>query len=426
MSGLVARPDRRPGRLACVLLLALTLLLGSCRSSPAPPPPPAPVDSGSLAAAQASLDHLTAAVRGRDQLAFRRQLSTADPAFAATASRIFDVGELPLTSLSLTVRRAEGRLSAARQTLLGGRGYVRQVSVRWAVAGDVAPAEHLIWFTFVPEGGTVAIAGITDGPDGDIAQPLWLLERLHAERRDHVTVLAGASRPLGPWLTRADAAAAAVHQRLGAGLRSRWNGQLVVELPSSRSAFERVLGVSAGSYAQIAAVSWPEGPDAATAAVRIVVNPALAGAADEQGLAVLLAHEATHVALRSSSSPAPTWLIEGYADYLAYDAYPRTAPLAARALLETVRRSGAPTRLPGDADFTPGSPQLSRAYAESWLACRYLADVYSPERLGRFYDLIDGGAGVDQASRAVFQVTEREFTVGWAHSLREAAKRGKV
>lgn len=424
MSGHAARPDRRAARLACLLLALASLLLSSCRSSPAAPPMPPGDEPTQLAAAQTSVDALAAAVLRRDAVGYRQQLSSADPAFAETATRIFNLGELPLTSLSLRVLPATSVLSPQRRELLGEDADVRQVSVLWAVAGDRAPAQHLLWLTFLAQGPAAVLAGAIDGPVGRGARPLWLLERVRGAGRGQVTVLAGPRQPSELWVERGNRAAAAVRKRLAADLHSRWNGRLVVELPSTPAAFERVLGVGAGSYAQIAAVSWPEGPDPATAPARIVVNPALSSVADEDSLAVLLAHEATHVAVRSSASKAPTWLVEGFADYLAYDAHPRTARLAAEGLLASVRRSGVPATLPRDADFTPGAPGLNLVYARSWLACRYLAEEFSHEQLARFYLRVDDGESVDAAARAVFRLTERELTTRWGASLRAAARAG--
>lgn len=442
MSGLVVQADRLR-RLALVVLLGLVGgLLASCSapSSGAAPLGAATADqtaprqlspghSGRArtppaqdTAAQTTLDAVAHAVRAGDRDAFQRQLSPRDPAAAAPAAGIFRLAALPLTSLSLRLRPVEHDLPRSRQELLGPDAFVRQVSVTWRLTGDVGQAQHLIWLTFVPEGAAARIAGTGDGPPGRTPQPLWMIEPLTVVGRRHTVVLAGPGRPSTDWLRAGDAAVAAVSSRLHGGAGARWNGRLVFELPGSRQAFERVLGVVPGSYTQIAAVAWPEGPDPATAAVRIVVNPVLASRLDEQSLGVLVTHEATHVATRSAASPAPTWLVEGFADYLAYQAYPRTAERAAAALLGQVSADGPPRRLPTDASFSPGATGLENAYAQSWLACRYLARTYSPTSLARFYRAVDSGDTVDAALESEFGLTERTFTARWAASLESAAR----
>ena len=52
---------------------------------------------------------------------------------------------------------------------------------------------------------------------------------------------------------------------------------------------------------------------------------------------MLLTHEVVHVATRSFASAAPTWLVEGFADQIAYDAYPDHPPAALRPLRDAVR-----------------------------------------------------------------------------------------
>jgi acetolactate synthase regulatory subunit len=207
---------------------------------------------------------------------------------------------------------------------------------------------------------------------------------------------------------------------LGSGLGAGWNGDLVLEVPSSRQVLERVLGVTPGSYTQIAAVAWPEGPDASSAAVRILVNPDLSHRLDAQALGVLIVHEATHVATRSAASPAPTWLVEGFADFVAYAAHPRTSTGAATAVSDWVKTHGPPSSLPSDAQFAPTEPSLELTYAEAWLACRLLAETYSAAKLDRFYLQVDSGKSVDEALGSVFGLTTPSFTRQWSQYLQSA------
>jgi hypothetical protein len=93
-------------------------------------------------------------------------------------------------------------------------------------------------------------------------------------------------------------------------------------------------------------------------------------------------------------------------------------------LLAEVRRNGPPRSLPADADFAVGSPHLNRAYAGAWLACSYIAEHYSPARLGRFYAELDRGRSADHASRAVLGIGVDELTAGWRQLLVRRARAG--
>jgi hypothetical protein len=434
MPGPAVPPDSRSGPQPRSLLLGLVLLLllGSCTPAGSTASPPSTGTTatssptayrGWTAGSWATLTALAGSARRHDRSAWVRLLSTRDPAFVGTSDRLYDnLTALPLVALALTPQPRTFALSPARRALLGDRAWVQQMRVAWRVRNDVGPAEQLLWVTLVDEGGTARLAGITDGPPEPAATPLWTLGSLRTETGRATTVLAAAGQPTDSWVRRGDAAVTAVRRRIASQPRLRWSGGLVVELPASQRAFEQVLGVSPGSYAQLAAVAWPIGPDPATAALRIVVNPAQSRLLDAEALDVLVTHEATHVATRSAASPAPTWLVEGFADYVAYDAHPRTSAAAAAELLGRVRTQGLVPRLPGDADFTPSAPELSLTYAESWLACRFLADTYGPGQLTQLYARVDAGEGLAPSLQAVFGLTEVELTAGWQRYLVAVAR----
>jgi hypothetical protein len=139
------------------------------------------------------------------------------------------------------------------------------------------------------------------------------------------------------------------------------------------------------------------------------------------GLAVLLAHEATHVATRSVDSPAPVWAVEGYADYVAYEAYPRARNQAVAPLLAQIRKHGEPTGLPSDASFRASASELGLTYAKAWLACRYVAETQSPRQLDQLYVELDRGRTLDQATHAVLNQSAEDFVAGWRRYLRALA-----
>jgi hypothetical protein len=203
-----------------------------------------------------------------------------------------------------------------------------------------------------------------------------------------------------------------------------WSGRLVVQVPGTRQLFEQVLGAEPGSYAQIAAVTTTDRRDPGSTALTIVINPAAAARLDALGLGVLLAHEGTHVATHSIDSRAPLWAVEGFADYVAYQAYPQAQQPALRPLLTDVRRSGPPEKLPTDAEFRASGPDLALTYGRAWLACRYVAETSSPQRLADIYAELDRGRTLEQASKAAgFADSAAEFVAGWRHYLTVLAGR---
>jgi hypothetical protein len=140
------------------------------------------------------------------------------------------------------------------------------------------------------------------------------------------------------------------------------------------------------------------------------------------GIHLLLAHEATHLATHSIDSPAPAWAVEGFADYVAYQAYPEAGEAAAAPLLARVRDGNGPADLPSEERFRSGTDRIDLAYAEAWLACRYVSERFSPEGLTELYKQLDGGESLDRAARSVLGISAAEFTSGWRDYLSALAR----
>lgn len=368
-------------------------------------------------------EFVTAARHGASTTAL---ISDRDPVFPARAAiGAANLGRLDWSAMTWSLRPGESEPIETRRTVLGTAAWVQAVDVRWSLAGQTRQAEEQLWLTFVEEpsadGGApvVRIAGDTDGPRTDAPSPLWWQQPVTAQRAGSTFLLS--ARPAPRSLAQAAAARAAVRKRIGTADRDP-HGALVVELPQSRAVFERTLGVAAGSYAGVAAAAWPMGPDTASAPVHVVVNPELTAQLSDLGRAVLLTHEAVHVATRSPGSPVPTWLVEGYADQIAYRAHPAGAAPAKEAVRELVREKGAPTTWPAEADFAPGAADLDLAYDLAWTAARSIASAYGDDALNRFYAALDRGASVDEAA-AQIGTTPKRLRQQWRGDLAELAGR---
>jgi hypothetical protein len=279
-----------------------------------------------------------------------------------------------------------------------------------------------VWITVLPDGDRLRWAGVADGPAEPRPTPLWWLEPVRYGHNKAATVIAGARVDIGRWLTAADTAVARDAPRLR---DTDWNQKLVIIVPSTEQLMERSLGAPAGSDAQLAAVSWPDGAGDHPP-IRIMINPA--GQPSALATAIVLAHEAVHVATRSPISRAPSWLVEGYADYVAYLSYPQAVQPAAAGLLAEVKKHGPPAALPDETDFAVGHHDLNRSYAEAWTACRYLADRFGDRRLWRFYRAVDASAdgSITRPADKVFGISDHQLIAGWQRYLRAAASRGRV
>lgn len=238
----------------------------------------------------------------------------------------------------------------------------------------------------------------------------------------------GSTGRLRPFADEADAAVPRVTGIWG----TDWSGKVIVVVPDTQRQMERLAGVEQGFYDQIAAVTRREtGRDADdSAGDRVIVNPQLWAQLGTFGRRVVMTHEITHVATHDATTGAtPTWLSEGFADYVAYAGVPVPVTVAGQDLFAAVRRGRPPRALPALKDFEPTNDRLAEVYESAWLACKLLADRYGQDKLVRFYravgadDLDDelSDAPLDPAFKAVYDLTTARFTSLWRSYLKDLA-----
>jgi hypothetical protein len=193
-----------------------------------------------------------------------------------------------------------------------------------------------------------------------------------------------------------------------------WRGGLVVEVPASQDALDAALGAARGAYAGIAAVTTTvDGSRSRRSPSHVFVNPQVFGPLRARGAQVVITHEATHIATDAANSTAPTWLVEGFADYVALRSQPLPLATTAATISSFVRRHGVPRTLPSDTDFAAGSPHLEARYESAWLACRMLADDAGTPALVGLYRAVDEGASVATALRRYVGLTPAAFVRQW-------------
>lgn len=194
------------------------------------------------------------------------------------------------------------------------------------------------------------------------SRPVWSGEPLSVDTHAATTVMGGDGVDVDAWLDAADLAVADVTQHCPTGLRPGWDRTLVVATPTRVATFAAALGVSAADYESVAAVAWAE-PPADAGPMRVYVNHAATSALAPIDRRVLLSHEATHVATRSTMPHAPHWLSEGLAERVGLAGSP--GHLAHNTELARVyaAKHSSPD-LPPDDDFEPGSTRdLATTYA---------------------------------------------------------------
>jgi hypothetical protein len=183
-----------------------------------------------------------------------------------------------------------------------------------------------------------------------------------------------------------------------------------------------VLGSKPDAYREIAAVTTTvDGSLTPGTPVHIFVNPRVFDPLGPRGSQIVMSHEATHVAVRAAFSTMPTWLLEGFADYVALAHVDLPVSVTASQILNQVRRHGAPRHLPGKREFDPQNQALGASYESAWLACRLLAEEYGEKRLIAFYRASDRAASTRRPFRSVLGTDVQAFTRAWRRDLRGLA-----
>ena len=328
-----------------------------------------------------------------------------------------NVRSLGVTHLTMRyVDEDAGRLSGAQQHAFGDHAWVGDVQLAWRLRGfDTHDSLMETRLTLRDDGSGARFVSARQGY-GD-ATPLWMLGRVRVERSGRSLVVATTAAAARRLSSLADQAVSDVRKVL-----PRWRGRLVVEVPVDQTGLTRVLGSEPGAYAEIAAVTTTaDGSLAPAAPVHIFVNPRVFDPLGPRGSQIVMSHEATHVATGAASSSMPTWLLEGFADYVALAHAHLPVTVTASQILALVRRKGPPDHLPGGLEFDPQNTRLGASYESAWLACRLLAQRYGERRLIEFYRSAQRSSSTTGPFRSVLHTSQPAFTRAWRNDLRRLA-----
>jgi hypothetical protein len=245
--------------------------------------------------------------------------------------------------------------------------------------------------------------------------PVWMTGPLEVRRDGDVVVMA--ARGADRYSTLARRAVAVVRRVLPA-----WDGRLVVEVPARAAGVDAALDVERGTFSNVAGVTAAaDGSDGSTAPVHVFLNPAQMRRLRPAGAQVVVSHEAVHVALDAPASSLPTWLSEGFADYVALRDVDLPLSTTAAQVIEQVRKSGVPDALPDDTDFDEQSDRFGASYEGAWLACQLLADQTNEATLLRLYRRADGVADFGKVFRRTTGLGVSAFTREWQSYLQKLA-----
>ncbi|MEW1864461.1 hypothetical protein AB0399_29525 [Streptomyces sp. NPDC088194] len=366
------------------------------------------------AAARALLARRATAVLHHDRAAFLAGIDPAATRFRAQQREVFtDLADVPLAAWSYQLVRTGA--FALPPTADGSSRTAAEVRLSYRLRGyDSSPVVSTAYLTLARHGTRWYLAGDDDGDASGhrTAVQIWDQGPVRVVRGTHSLVLGlGSEKTLRGYADDADKAVPEVRHAFGSG----WPGSVVIEAPSTLDQMAALLSAKPADYRDIAAVTTGEGGgNAAAPADRVILNPAAFGELSAFGRQVVLTHETTHVATRlSTTASTPLWLSEGVADWVAYRDSGRTAREIAPELAADVEAGRTPAALPTDADFRSTAKGLAQAYEGGWLACRMIADQWSPDTLTTFYRAVAKGGTLDSHLRASLGIGLADFTAKW-------------
>lgn len=413
---LSAPADHLPGRwprILVALLLSAGVLTGCSEDTSIAPPTASSAGADAReAAGRDTVDRLGEALRDADPAS---AAALGVPALAAQLrAAATNVDRLDLVDLELRyVDDVPSAPGVAAASVPGA--WEATVSVRYRLRDwDDQPTTVETTLSFAPDGGGGQLVSEIGGSGG--RTPLWLAGPVAVRAQGRTLVLSrdGNGRRDSRLARRA---VEDVNRVLPA-----WGGTLVLEAAASETEFDSALGATARQYANIAAVTASvDGSLTPGSPVHVFLNPAVFDDLGGRGAQVVVSHEATHVATQGTFAVMPTWLLEGFADYVALAHAGIDVRTAAAQALRRIRADGLPDGLPSDEDLSPTAGGLGATYEVAWLATRSIARRYGEAKLIAFYDAVDSGQTTAAAFAEVLGITEAVFVRQWRADLKTLA-----
>jgi hypothetical protein len=355
------------------------------------------------------LDARAAALRDGDRDAWLAALdapsaSAGTKQFIASQSRAFDrLSTLRPVSWSYQVVGGSA-LPKKRRAALGGIAWLADVQLDYQLIAGGPQVRREQFLTIVRRAGAWRISTDTDGPT---SRDVWDLGPISHASAKRCLVIGAAARRAQVAQLAAECEGEA--RRVDLAWGRSWPRRTVITVPNTLPQLATLLGrTSAGkSTAGLARTAAVTIGRAGAAADGVLINGVAFDQLSAVGRRVVVTHELVHVATRATGSrSAPTWLEEGFADYVAYQDTGLAAKQVAGDALNEVRAGRVPARLPSTNDFNAAGNKAAAAYGQAWVAVQVIADrAGGGQRLKAFYQQAaaassaDASAGAESSSR---------------------------
>lgn len=294
------------------------------------------------------------------------------------------------------------------------------VEVSWAAGAGSGLADDLRTSTVKvrldPQAdGTFAIRGVT-ADTGSL--PIWLAGDVEVSKQADTVVITVDGGLDGTPVEAMTARAYATVRDVVPGI----TGPVVVIEPHTEVQMAGLVGRELAEVRQIAAVTTnlDDGSGAVGSTV-VLLNPAGFATMDQRAAQVVLSHEATHLLTSAVGTRAETWVVEGFADFVALHDDDAPLSLSAGQVLKDVAAGNVPTRLPSSTDFGSTTHGLGAVYESAWMIFRMLGETHSDAAIVGFYEDVLAGKRLDEALAESFGLTVGQLTTDWKSYLANSA-----
>ncbi len=399
--------------------LAAVLTKGSGSGSGANAHPSSAVQS--RPALEQLIQRRVKAVLAHDEKAFLADVDPNRPNFVQREKDEFaTLVALDLSSLQMSVFRIDqypiSNPDPAMEKSFDTGLSTLSVSVKYAVKGVDAEPVAAPWIPVVGhrDGHWLIADDMVSGskslPQGVGGLP-WQAGASVVKRSDHiVAVVSKDDERLAPQLMQY--AEAGVTNALNF-LPTGWPGKVLVIAVSDTDVISSYFRDNMEQLGSVAAVAvqgfsevypWSNSEEYVTS--RVLFNPDSL-ATDTEQLKMTLTHEFIHVATGPfTTERTPLWLVEGIAEYVAYD----TGKVPTANIKYWLNHYGYPTGVPGDSNFYADGYV---SYLHSALACRYVASKYGKAKLLALYHYFENSSSESTGIQSVLGVSSSAFDSGY-------------
>lgn len=383
----------------------------------APAGAPAGTEAGASRdqAFDALLKRRAQALTARDAGAFLTDVDRTDPAFVKRQETVFDnMTKLPLIDIGFkrtTSTAYDTEIPTEIRSRYGTEVHAASVTLTYRVEGVDDKPVAVPWVPILAQvSGQWRLVGEATGkelPSGVGGQP-WDAGEIVVERGSRVVAVFSASyRDRAKVMRLADQALDRVAKVRPGG----WVGKVFVVAVKDRAVFDAYFGETPERVDQVAAIAVPhytevhEWTSAADySATRIIFNPDELDE-DSQQLGDDLTHEFTHAAMAPVTTGwTPTWLVEGFAEYVSY----KGAEIVQSRLRQALRGVATDDLHAGDKFYDE-----PMNYITAWLACRMISETYGEAKLLALYEKFQSTSVEDNVVREVLGVGRADLVKSW-------------